>query len=268
LDYFCPSALQATARKRERYFVDLFAGPGINVERDLARHEFEGSPLRVLQYCAPQNDRIAFTHAVFVNNVTSVRDALERRISRAYESRHPKIPRNNIRNIFGDSNKIMADILAAVPHLAYAFVFADIEAPNQLPWQTVAALRAQGHRSIDLYVLFPLDMALQRLMSYTDGARPRYATQLNRFFGTDEWRKVASARVSNAQAGDLRRGLVELYLAQLRRHWSTAGEVMDVHLRGRQRLYKMLFATDHPAGVRIADWITTKTLRDQRDLFS
>ena len=32
--------------------------------------------------------------------------------------------------------------------------------------------------------------------------------------------------------------------------------MVDVYLRGEQRLYKMLFASDHQAGKAISDWIS------------
>jgi len=48
---------------------------------------------------------------------------------------------------------------------------------------------------------------------------------------------------------------VKLYLDQLRTLWKHAGEMVDVYLRGEQRLYKMLFASDHPAGKTISEWI-------------
>jgi len=42
----------------------------------------------------------------------------------------------------------------------------------------------------------------------------------------------------------------------LRTLWKHAGEMVDVYLRGEQRLYKMLFASDHQAGKAISDWIS------------
>src|SRR6266700_3859860 len=46
LDSYCPAAIQATERKLQRYYVDVFAGPGVNVIRGAGAAEYEGSPVR------------------------------------------------------------------------------------------------------------------------------------------------------------------------------------------------------------------------------
>ena len=95
------------------------------------------------------------------------------------------------------------------------------------------------------------------------------AEALTHFFGTDAWRALAGRRLTEAQAPQLRRDLVKLYLDQLRTLWKHAGEMVDVYLRGEQRLYKMLFASDHPAANRIAGWIKKHTAPDtQGELFN
>jgi hypothetical protein len=61
---------------------------------------------------------------------------------------------------------------------------------------------------------------------------------------------------------------VKLYLDQLRTLWKHAGEMVDVYLRGDQPLYKMLFASDHPAGKAISDWIKAhSSAQTQGELF-
>jgi three-Cys-motif partner protein len=139
---------------------------------------------------------------------------------------------------------------------------------KQWPWDAMKALKAHGHTSIDLYTLFPLDMAIIRLFSYRKDQLDRYADALTRFFGTDDWRNLATRRVTQAHSPQLRRDLVDLYLQQLRTLWKHAGEMVDVYLRGEQRLYKMLFASDHPAAKGIADWIKTHAGQAQGRLFA
>ena len=90
-----------------------------------------------------------------------------------------------------------------------------------------------------------------------------------RFFGTDAWRALAARRVTDAHSQQLRRGLVDLYLKQLRTLWKDGGEMVDVYLRGEQRLYKMLFASDHPAAKVISGWIKThSSAAAQGELFT
>jgi len=269
LDYYCPAAIQATERKLQRYYVDLFAGPGVNVVRGSPAAEYEGSPLRVLRYGGQQRQDLSFTHAVFINAMQRDHQALRTRVDRMLGSGESRLARENIDLIPKDANKVITGVLRRIPQRAYVLVFADMEAPKQWPWDSMKALKAQGHESVDLYTLFPLDMAIVRLLSYRKDHFERYANALTRFFGTDAWRSLATRRLTEAHSPQLRRDLVNLYLEQLRTLWKHAGEMVDVYLRGEQRLYKMLFASDHPAGKMISEWIKTHSnTRTQGDLFT
>jgi len=268
LDEYCPAAIQATSKKRHRYFVDLFAGPGRNVLRGPSGEEFDGSPLRVLGYRAGGQSGNAFTDAVFVNASRRDHEALRTRVERLVGSGQSMIPTNRIKCIYGDANQKIGSILEAIPREAYVMVFADMEAPRQWPWQSMTALKAAGHSSLDLYALLPIDMAIVRLLSYKESGRERYASVLDRFFGTQAWRDLASRRVTDARSKELRQALVDLYLNQLRTQWRKAGSMVDVYFRGQQRLYKMLFASDNSIANRIASWISHHgTGNHQRGLF-
>lgn len=262
LDRYCPAAIQVTRRKLQRYYLDLFAGPGMNVVRGDAATEFEGSPLRVLRYAGSQRKDLSFTDAVFINAMPRDHQALEARVDAMIVRQESRIARERIRLVSGDANEEVTRVLRDIPKKAYIMVFADMEAPKQWPWESMKALKAQGHESIDLYTLFPLDMALVRLLSYKKDQTERYSEALTRFFGTEDWRAVAARRVTDAHSIDLRRGLVDLYLKQLRTLWKNAGEMTDVYLRGEQRLYKMLFASNDPTAKVISDWIKSHS-KDQ-----
>lgn len=255
LDEYCPYAIQATAKKQQRYYIDLFAGPGRNVMRGRPGEEFDGSPLRVLRYSGGQRPDLSFTDAVFVNASYRDHEALKARVQKIVNAGQSRIPIERIDCRHGDANSEIASILSRVPREAYIMVFADMEAPTQWPWESMRALRSSGHKSVDLYTLLPLDMAIIRLISYKSGGRDRYAETLDRFFGSRDWRELAAKRVTQDHSGEMRQALVDLYLRQLKTLWREAGPMVDAYLRGQQRLYKMLFAADHPAANRIAGWI-------------
>lgn len=162
IDTFAPPALLATQRKLERWYVDLFAGPGMNVERGTGL-EYRGSPMRALSTHARNRPDLHFTHAVFVNDNRRDHEALLTRIDRAFEAGSCVIPRANVSVIHADTNEYLPTLFRRIHLGAYVFAFADIEAPRQWPWRSVQALRSRGHRSVDLYMLFPLDMAILRL---------------------------------------------------------------------------------------------------------
>ena len=267
IDSFAPPALHVTKTKRDRVYVDLFAGPGKNIVRgSLQRTEYDGSPLRALQMRASASSEIGFTHAYLVNYHRRDHAALEERVARLYSSGMAVVPRNNVHIILADANEAIGEIFGQIHPKAYAFVFADIEAPRHWPWRSVEALTSGGHSSVDLYSLFPLDMAIVRLMSWRDRGTSRYAAQLRDYFGTDDWQAIYQRRMTGQQSGEFRQALIELYLRQLRTRWKYAGSVKDVSLRGNQRLYRMLFASSHPAADKIARWASTQNSGGQISL--
>ena len=115
-------------------------------------------------------------------------------------------------------------------------------------------------------------MAINRLISYREHQTERHAQTLTRFFGTDAWREIAGRRRTDAQSPELRRALENLYVSQLKsegppRMWRYAGPVKDVRRAGHHHLYKMLFASNHPAGDRIAQWARRQTGAQQLGFF-
>lgn len=268
IDSFGPPALQATKRKPHRVYVDLFAGPGRNLVRgSTSGEEYTGSPIRALQMRASASEEVTFTHAYLVNAISADHAALEERVARMYVAGEAVIHRRNVQLIHGDANDVIDVIFRQIHTLAYVFVFADIEAPRHWPWSSVEALTRRGHGSVDLYSLFPLDMAIVRLMSYEEGGNTRYAERLTAYFGTDAWRSLLERRVTSERAAELRQALVQLYVERLRTRWRDAGPVKDVYLRGQQFLYRMLFASNHPAGASIAKWASRQGGTGQMDLF-
>jgi three-Cys-motif partner protein len=255
LDRFGPPAIDATRRKRRRVFIDLFAGPGLNID-PRSGAEFPASSLRVLQMSGAQHPSLAFTDAVLVNLNRLDHGALETRVDRLVESGASRIPRDRLRVLRNDANGILDAVLAEYHRLDYLWVFADLEAPRQFPFSTVEVLRSRGHRSIDLYALFPLEMGILRLTSYQPRELDRYASILTPFFGTDEWRSIVERRMTSGfdRINTCRRDLEELYIQRLRRHWLHVDRVCEVRTVGRRGLYRMLFATDHEAGKNIAQW--------------
>ena len=260
LDRYLPWALTATIRKKKRVYVDLFAGPGRNSD---GVHEFEGGAIRALT-AGGRNERARFTDAVLVNLNPVEHDALTERVAKLCDAGHCLIPRARIRLVLGDSNLLIGDLLRAFHDLDYLMVFADIEAPKQLPFVTLQTLKAR-HQSVDLYMLFPLDMAIKRLVSYNQRRRHEWAPTLDSFFGTEEWKTLGEElRANPDRRAELSRALTSLYCRQLRTLWDDADSVLDVHLRRKRRLYKMLFAASNDVAQRIRSHVQ-KSMSDDAD---
>jgi three-Cys-motif partner protein len=261
LSQFGPVALRATTSKLSRHYVDLFAGPGLNRIRG-GGTEFVGSPLRALELQAVGEGVSAFTDAWFVNRDRRDDVALKERVRQSMLAGNSRIHSEHIHCVRGDANEAIYPILQSIHPKSYVFVFADMEAPKQLPWSSVEALRSfRAHESVDLYLLFPLDMALKRLLSRNPATRESCASVLTSFFGTDGWRALVPLREANSDShrAELGRGLLDLYLRQLRRHWRHADVAVDVRRGMNHRLYKMLFATNSDVGQKIAQWARNRS---------
>jgi|GEM_PF-2995603 len=252
IQFFCPPAIDATEKKRRRVYVDLFAGPGINLIRR-SGEEVESGALTALRSTGQRRRDLSFTDAHLVNLDHQDHKALRQRVDKLVAEGQCVVPSSCIRHEHGDANSLVQRLLANCHQEDYLLVFADIEAPRQLPWATVEALGSMGHKSVDLYLLFPLEMGLNRLTSYKEMSQ-KNADIITAFFGDQSWRPILDQRITEAQGPECKRRLEALYLQKLGALWEKAEKVMDVQLSGRQGLYRMLFATNHAAGAKIAEW--------------
>lgn len=262
LDEYFPPALDALQAKHQRYFLDLFAGPGINVDARRSGAEFEGSTLRALQLHGAREPRSILTHITAVNLDETDHRTLEQRIERRYKEGRALPPRASVKTLRGNANYRLREILQPIHPQAFVFVFADIEAMSQWPWRSVQLLRAFKHESIELCLLFPLEMGIMRQVSFNAEDLERKGPALTRFYGDDSWRSLVAKRVTGAQAGELRQGLLQLYMEKLRHAgWPFVRVARDVRREDGGRLYKLIHATAHVAGDRIAQW---EVRRDER----
>jgi three-Cys-motif partner protein len=262
LDTFGPPALRATVKKHDRIFLDLFAGPGLNVVPDTGE-EFPGSPVRIAAMTAHGRPDVTFTRAIFCNLDPESDEALFRRLKALKESGATKVGEMECARC--DSNGAVVKLLDSIDPRAYIFAFADIEGVDQLPWSTIEALRAR-HKSVDLYVLVPVEMSFNRLTGMKPAHRERHARALTAYFGCEEWRGITDQWITDAQGSRVRRELLEHYCARLRRLWSMADVVEVGRMEGSRLLYRMVFATDHDAGKRIAAWAKKRDRSNQGDL--
>ena len=88
----------------------------------------------------------------------------------------------------GDANDILVQWCAKTNWKNHrAVVFLDPYG-MQVEWTTIAAIAGTG--AIDLWILFPLGMAINRLLTKNEPPPPGWSNALTRFFGTDEWRQA------------------------------------------------------------------------------
>ncbi len=253
LQEYLPPAVGATKRKAgETYYLDLYAGPGRNAFVEGAEtRDFPGSPLIALAAEFPfREGRRGFGYFDFCNFSQFDFQLLHARVEAALQRGESRANRDQIREHRGDSNELLRTILTGIPTYAYVLAFADIEGPRDLSFGTLQALR-EKHSSVDLYVLYPSGIGLDRILAWNPRTRARYAPTLTRYFGTDEWKKVVDSRRTGSQSKHMRGELIDLYLDQLRSLWKHAEVVVRVK-KANRGLYHMIFATDHPAAISIS----------------
>lgn len=274
LDYmrrYLIRGLAVAGRKPQRVYVDLFAGPGLNVDKR-TRDEFQSGALEALQLTGDDSLGAPFTDAYLVNLDPGDHAALEARIERLNAAGKLRVARPRIHTIPADANVALPWIMQQIDPRAFVFVFADLEGISQFPFTSVQALRhTKNHQSVDLYVLLPLQMDINRNLPYEGPIEPSVIDNMDAFFGTDRWREAHRRhRITPAQGRELRKALEDIYLEQLRTIWTAASCVQRVHLEGQRALYHMLLATSHPAAQRLAQGVARATERDtgQMRLFS
>ena len=248
IDRYLPPALSATRRKDHRVFLDLFAGPGLNRTED--GFEFPGSPLRVLQSGTGQGSPVALSRYVGINLDDDDHEALHERVRRLESAGLCRVP--DVSLINDDANVCVGRVLAGIPTDAWVCAFVDIEKPKQLPWATLETLRRR-HWSVDLYLLFPLEMGWNRMI-------PEWQQSEHIFdlaFGCGDWRPIVGERLNSSHQFRARRQLLSLYESRLRTLWKYVRMVKAVNLRGDQKLYRMFHASNHRAGKNIAEWAST-----------
>lgn len=253
LNRFLPPALRATKSKLTRCYIDLFAAQGRF--RDECGVVHDGSALRALTIGGAETGGVSFTDAALINLDPAHHAVLKANVRQADTEGRLALPLDCVSFINADANAVITSVLSRLHRKSYIFVFADPESPNQLPWTTIEALRAQGHESIDLYVLFPLHMAVVRMVAWDPTKLEPNAAALTRFFGTDEWRDLVSRRRTDKDGKRLLADLEDLYVRRLQElGWKHTGRVRQIRRCGEHKLYNMLFATSHPVGAALAEW--------------
>ena len=247
-----------TASKRvdERIYMDLFAGWPENVSRE-TKEPILGSVHRALTVNPP------FTRVCLFEL-----PAKARRLEAALRERYPNRP--ELRVYPGDSNVTIDQALGdlAMAGLCWAPTFAFIDQyASDIHWSTlqkIAAFRS-AKRKAEMWILFGTSFYPRGLRLQQQEPDSSYGDKLSLMFGTDEWRAITEGR---------RRGLLsaEQMRAELvnRMRWRlhhVLGYKHSLALTVRNTngsdLYDMIFATDHPVGRRVMDYLYGKSWTQQ-----
>lgn len=225
------------------YYVDGMAGPGICRLRGAWPDPYLawGSPLLALR------SRPEFQQCSFLEIDQRKVEALRARAA-AYGGR-AAVQQGDV-NL--DVRRLLED---QVPPRAPCFCFLDPQG-IELCFETISAIASTPRRRLkpELLVVFPLRMALLRLLTLSRPIGSKTEARLNGAFGGHEWFKIYEAR----RNGDITRThakmeYLNLYCDKVRSlgyRWVRSKAIVAPRAPGtrRQEMYHLIFATDHPAG--------------------
>ena len=235
--------MQATLRAGQRYYIDLFAGPGQCRMSD--GELIDGSPVIAAKADPP------FTRQFWVDAGRA--NAASLRLHRE------GFPDRAIDVLQADANRAVDDILTQLPRTFPTFAFLDPEG-SELAWATVAKLAAHktNGRKIELFVHFASDTGILRFLPHDPTKAVNDARLDHMMPSPSRWRALY-ARRGQLSVPEFRRALVAEYMEGLRdlgyRH------VLEPRLLRRpdnHPLYFMVFATDDDAGKTIMHAALTK----------
>jgi three-Cys-motif partner protein len=193
--YLCAYTKIFNKNPRAAYFttiyVDAFAGTGERVEsagpRPNAADVLDQEELAEADAWQKGSARIAlevdppFNQFLFVErSAKRVRELEKMRTDFPDRARAIRIEQ-------GDANEVLQQWCRDSDWLRQrAVVFLDPYG-MQVDWATIEAIAKT--QAIDLWTLFPLGMAVNRLLTRNEPPPPQWANALTRFFGNDEWKK-------------------------------------------------------------------------------
>lgn len=261
------------------FYIDAFAGPGtVQVRRSQTEDKSQQRLLDVAKYgmedpdeeeyisgspCVALEVKPAFTDYVFIEQAERQMNRLKR-LKKEYAS---QLKKSRIHLHKRDCNEYFLELLRKHKNQWKDWrgvVFLD-PFGMQVPWKTIVELGKTG--SIEIFMNFPVGMAIQRLLKRSGDFTPKERNKLDEYFGTEEWfdliyTKSSSLFGSNTikikKSGDL---LVRWYRKRLQEafgHVSTAREVCSTN--GRP-LYYLIFAGPNKTGAKIANDILRQGTR-------
>jgi three-Cys-motif partner protein len=161
---------------------------------------------------------------------------------------------SNVKTYQGDCNAVIPNQVLrpdGMSQQAASFAFLDPPGLN-LSWSTVVSLSQyrydpRNHRKVELLILYPFDMAIDRQLALTTSA-----ARLDEYYGGREWRdELSQSRVLGEDVTARRKRFVDLYVNKLKglsyQYVVPFGPLGYKH----RALYHFIFATDADPGDKI-----------------
>lgn len=236
----------ASKTAEERLYIDLMAGQPENYDRH-TKERFDGSARLALAA------RPGFTRLVFgekdLDNAAKLEGDLR--------AKHPD---RAFRIYPGDCNVTVSGMLAYLRDVNWAptFAFLDQQAA-ELHWDTMATIAEfkRGKTKAEQWILWSPAMIAK-------GARgsnwETFARRVDQLYGTDRWRRILAARDSETiSPAGFRSEMVNLLRWQFEKDLKYTHTIrIPMKMTNNTEIYDMVFATDHPAGLKIMSHLYKK----------
>ncbi|WP_063920073.1 three-Cys-motif partner protein TcmP [Methylobacterium aquaticum] len=267
----------------EQVFVDAFAGPGMSAVRsrpadDKPAHASgmddifasllpaeEADPVEQEVRYLKGSPRIAlelpnpFHRYIFIEKDPE-------RLAKLEGLKEEFHGRRSIEIVAGDANQALLSLLNSKfskrTHRAYIFLD---PFGIQVPWSTIEALAAT--EAIEVMINFPLGMAIRRMMPNSGDVPKGWSISLDTFFGTPDWRKQTYEEVTDlggtrtVKFADSEERLLQWYRERLGFAFGHVSQPQLITNTRGGRLYYLIWAGPHPAGLKGADYILTMKSR-------
>ncbi|WP_280267471.1 three-Cys-motif partner protein TcmP [Nocardia wallacei] len=230
----------ASKSAKERIYLDLMAGQPENVDRHTGS-AIDGSPRRTL--AAPHG----FTRHVFFE-LPGHAETLEYALRKDF-------PDKDFRVVPGDSNETIDAVLAELRPFRQAptFVFIDQQAA-EVAWSTIVKIsQFKGQRPRTKPEIWLLVSPMFVARGVRGRNSDRFRERVTRFYGTNKWLIIQSAREDNEITPDQYReemtNLIRFRLGEHLRYRYT--HRIPMRLLNGSTIYDMVFASDHYVGDKI-----------------
>lgn len=215
-------------------YVDLFAGPGICVDR-LSGERFPGSPLIAANAPKP------FSKILLCELDLEMAEACEVRM-------RASVAANRYILFRGDCNEKIGQLVDEIPSSSLVLAFLD---PTGLHVHLETVIKLAAHGPVDLLILFPdaIDVIRNADAYYFD----QPDSNLDKVLGVDSnWRERKASMLS-PDAASIRRLFTKIYQDQLstKAGYNDFGELVINGDKGP--LYRLIYATKHSRGLDFWD---------------
>ena len=261
-----------TIMKRQNFhfaYIDAFAGTGYRTDRqdaDSGELMFPEIAEQEVQEFLDGSAQIALqVQPRFQKYILIEKD--ENRFAELQKLR-VEFASDDIELVQSDANKYLSDLCGKNWRRHRAVLFLDPYG-MAVEWKTIAAIA--NTKAIDLWILFPLGIAVNRLLKKDGNVNTTIRQKLNRFFGTTDWYDTFYETVSNPtlfgeemvtrKTSDFQ-SIGQYFVKRLQTVFTrVANNPLPLYNSKNNPLYLLCFAAGNPKGASTAVKIAQDILR-------